>query len=427
MNAHPLTVDALTGTPNALARHYSRFRVAERLLLTGHSHQAWPDRALEGQQRAWLDAAEMVDEKWERAFERADRVRRGYARLLDNDETARARIAGSISLGQNTHELLVRLLSALPLRQRPRLVTTDGEFHSIRRQLDRLAEEGIEVVKIAADPADGVTERLAAATDDRTAAVLVSSVFFRNAHIVPGLDRIAEACRRVGAALVVDAYHHLNVVPFSIRELGLDDAFIVGGGYKYCQLGEGNGFMRVPEGCELRPVITGWFAEFGTIVENALPGSTGRESTASPSARGRGATRVAYAEGPARFAGATYDPTPHYRATEVFDFFEELQLTPSLLREVSQHQIRLLARAFDDLDLDPAIIDRDRTVDLGDIAGFLALRTSRAGELHRLLRERGVLTDFRDDVLRLGPAPYLSDAQLEDAMGVLGECVRALT
>ena len=30
-------------TPNALAPHYARFRVAERLLLTGHSHQAWPD------------------------------------------------------------------------------------------------------------------------------------------------------------------------------------------------------------------------------------------------------------------------------------------------------------------------------------------------------------------------------------------------
>ena len=427
MNAHPLTVDALTGTPNALARHYSRFRVAERLLLTGHSHQAWPDRALEGQQRAWLDAAEMVDEKWERAFERADRVRRGYARLLDNDETA---VPGSParSLGQNTHELLVRLLSALPLRQRPRLVTTDGEFHSIRRQLDRLAEEGIEVVKIAADPADGVTERLAAATDDRTAAVLVSSVFFRNAHIVPGLDRIAEACRRVGAALVVDAYHHLNVVPFSIRELGLDDAFIVGGGYKYCQLGEGNGFMRVPEGCELRPVITGWFAEFGTIVENALPGSTGRESTASPSARGRGATRVAYAEGPARFAGATYDPTPHYRATEVFDFFEELQLTPSLLREVSQHQIRLLARAFDDLDLDPAIIDRDRTVDLGDIAGFLA-RCARAAPASSTASCASAASSPTSATTCCGwglrrTCPTRSS---KTRMGVLGECVRALT
>ncbi|PYR64621.1 MAG: hypothetical protein DMF88_22635, partial [Acidobacteria bacterium] len=50
-----------------LAAHYSRFRVTERVLLTGHSHQAWPDVGFEAQQRAWLDAAELVDDKWDRA------------------------------------------------------------------------------------------------------------------------------------------------------------------------------------------------------------------------------------------------------------------------------------------------------------------------------------------------------------------------
>ena len=42
--------------------------------------------------------------------------------------------------------------------------------------------------------------------------------------------------------LLVDAYHHLNVVPFDIDSSGLQEAFVTGGGYKYCQLGEGNCF-----------------------------------------------------------------------------------------------------------------------------------------------------------------------------------------
>ena len=50
---------------SALAEHYTHFRVSERLLLTGHSHQAWPDVAFEAQQRAWLDAAQHVDRKWD--------------------------------------------------------------------------------------------------------------------------------------------------------------------------------------------------------------------------------------------------------------------------------------------------------------------------------------------------------------------------
>jgi kynureninase len=229
------TVEDLSRDPNPLAAHYSRFRVSERILLTGHSHQAWPDASFEGPLHAWADAAELVDEKWPRAEVMANRVREGYARLLGER-------AENIALGPNTHELILRLLSALPLRERPRLVTTDGEFHSIRRQVDRLAEEGwLEVVKVSAEPSATISERLAQAVDRRTALVLVSSVLFRNAHIVPGLGAVMEACRAAGADLLVDAYHHLNVVPFSIDRDGLADAFVTGGGYKYCQLGKETG------------------------------------------------------------------------------------------------------------------------------------------------------------------------------------------
>jgi len=384
--------------PNALAPNYSRFKVGERMLLTGHSHQAWPDCGFEGQRQAWLDAAELVDEKWERAFARAERVRRGYARLLDDED-------GHIALAPNTHELVVRFLSALPLRERPRLVTSDGEFHTIRRQLDRLSEEGLEVVKVPALPAADLGARLGAAVDDRTAAVLVSCVLFENAHIVPGLGELSAACQKVGAELLVDAYHALNVVPFSLRAEGLSDAFVVGGGYKYCQLGEGNCFLRFPPDRALRPAITGWFSEFSLLAATREQG------------------QVPYPDGPDRFAGATYDPTSHYRASEVLDFYVEQGLTPQLLREVSQHQVGLLAKRFDALDANPSLITRDRSVGLDGIGGFLALRTPRARGFCDALRDRGVHTDYRGGVLRLGPAPYLSDRQLETAMDALRELV----
>jgi kynureninase len=390
---------SLYHSPNALASHYSRFRVSERLLLTGHSHQAWPDRGFEAQSQAWLDAARLVDDKWDHAFERAERVRDGFVRLLGG-------AGDGIALAPNTHELVVRLLSALPLRIRPRLVTTDGEFHTIRRQLDRLAEEGLEVVRVAELPTETVSERLARAVDDRTALVLVSFVFFDTARIARGLGQVAASCRRHGAALLVDVYHALNVVPVSLADEGLDDAFVVGGGYKYCQLGEGNCFLRLPPGTDLRPVVTGWYSEFTALSERQEGG------------------RTVYGQRGDRFAGATYDPTSHYRAAAVFEFFREQGLTPALLREVSQHQIGVLASAFDQLDLDPATISRDRSVPLGDIGGFLALRSSLATSLAGKLRARGVMTDARGDALRFGPAPYLSDDQLRDAIHALAEIVR---
>lgn len=391
----------LTAGANPLARHYSRFRVADRLLLTGHSHQAWPDRALAGQIRAFEDAAEQVDAKWGRAFEQADRIRQGFTRLMADP-------TGRYALASNTHDLVLRFLSALPLRRRPRLLTTDGEFHTLRRQLDRLSEEGIEVVKVPAEAATAAGE-LARQVDDRTAAVFVSSVFFGSGAIAEGLGDLLRACRRVGAELLVDAYHSLNVTEFPLRELGLEEAFVVGGGYKYCQLGEGNCFLRLPAHAdELRPVVTGWYAEFDALAASRREGE------------------VAYGRGASRFAGSTYDPVSHYRAAEVFDFFAEQGLTPAFLRQVSQHQIGLLAAAFDRLDLPVALIDRDRNNPLDKIAGFLALRSLVAGEVCDALRERGVATDHRGNVLRLGPAPYLSDAQLETAMGQLGEVIRNL-
>lgn len=390
----------------ALAEHYTHFRVSERLLLTGHSHQAWPDVSFEAQQQAWLDAARHVDRKWDVAEAKAARYREALTSLLDDP-------SGFMALGRSTHELFTRVLSALPLATRPRLVTTDGEFHSIRRQLDRLSEERIEVVKVAALPASTLAERLISEVDDRTAAVLVSRVLFHNAHIATGLGGVLDACERVGAELLVDAYHSTNVAPLSLREEGLDRAFVVGGGYKYLQVGEGNAWLRFPRDCRLRPVLTGWFSEFDTVVR-------GKAGGRKPDTE----ALVAYPEGPARFAGATYDPVSHYRAAAVVDFFAEQGLTQDRLRACSQHQVGLLATEFDALDLDPAVVDRDRSVPLESLGGFIALTTPGAARIKSALAERGVEVDHRGNVVRLGPAPYLTDEQLREAVAILGDVVR---
>jgi kynureninase len=386
---------------NPLAAHYSRFRVTERILLTGHSHQAWPDVAFEAQQRAWLDAAELVDGKWDRAFEQAARVRAGFARLLGD-------LPENIALGQNTHELVTRWLSALPFTTRRRIVTTSGEFHTIRRQLDRLAEEGLEMIRVPARPVEELCARVTREVDDRTLAVMVSSVLFETADIVPDLHGIAEACEAHGVPLLVDAYHHLNVVPFDVRAMGLERAFVTGGGYKYCQLGEGNCFLRVPPGTRLRPVLTGWFAEFQALeTANRQPGE------------------VTYPAGAGAFAGATYDPTSHYRAAAVFDFHAAQGLTPDRLRAISVHQVRVLSNAIGALDLDPS---RARVVEMPAErrAGFLAVRSPHASDLVRALRQAAVSADSRGEILRLGPAPYVSDEQLLDAVAKLSRVVTVL-
>jgi kynureninase len=382
----------VTGTlAERLAPHYVRFGVAERLLLTGHSHQAWPDAALDGVLEAFDDAAELADEKWPRAFAAADAVRAGFRMWLDDAPDA------ALALGASTHELVVRMLSSLDLRARPRIVTTGGEFHTLRRQLARLGEvPGVEVVVVEPD-------RIAETVDERTAAVFVSAVMFGTGAVIGDLGSDARACDSAGAELVVDAYHALGPTRFSVRDQGLQEAWVVGGGYKYLQLGEGCCFLRIPpHAARYRPVVTGWYAEFGALAADRP------DEVAYPS------DDVA-----ARFAGSTYDPTSHYRAVRVMEFFRQQGLTRDMLPGEYARQVHHLAAGVEALGLGD---DVRREASQG---GFLALRTPHAAEYQRaLLRDHGVLADSRGDVLRLGPAPYLSDAQLDAAVAALGAVAR---
>jgi kynureninase len=337
---------------------------------------------------AYTDAATYVDAKWERAFAKAEEVRNGYRRLLDDPEA-------HVTLGQNTHELVVRFISALPLKTRRQIITTDEEFHSVSRQLQRLAEEGIEILSIPAHPVQTLAERIAHRVSRQTAAVILSSVLFKTGYIVPHLRCVAESCKRQGAELLVDVYHALNVVPFSVKEHGLEDAFIVGGGYKYCQLGEGVCFLRIPHDCQLRPVVTGWFSVFDRIESHHV--------TAGP---------IQYGENEKRFAGSTYDPISHYRAAEVLQFFQDWGLSVPVLRQKSQSQLQMILENLSDRDPSDPRLSWDYRVPLTERGGFLAFQSSMAKGLAGALTKANILVDVRGTSLRLGPAPYVSEEQL---------------
>ncbi len=378
--------------PADLRQHYAAFLRDDRVLLTGHSHQAWPDAAQEALMRCFNDAAVHVDDKWGKAFEQSELVRSAVA----------ARIGGhrdEIALGQNTHELVVRFLSALDLRARPHLVTTAGEFHTIYRQLTRLKQCGLEVTFVDVGDVSTLASRLAEAVTDRTAAVLASTVLFETSAIVPGLSEMVAVAQRHGAHVLLDAYHAFGCMPVSMADYGLDPVFMVGGGYKYAQWGEGCCFLRVPPDCELEPVFTGWFSDFAGLA-SARSGALGYGRRAAD-----------------RFAGSTYDPISHYRAARVARFFDDESLTLPRLRALYTKQTdRLLSRLGDRDVLTPA--------EPNARGAFVAVRVPGANAIVGALRERGVFTDSRGDVLRFGPAPYVTDDEIDRAIDAFDDITR---
>lgn len=136
--------------------HFSRFLAAhpQRLHFCAHSHHPWPDVSFDAHQQAWLDAADLVDAKWDKVFgEIVPAAQHHLARLLNLPDPA------TICFGANTHEFVLRLMSSI--EPRPfRILTTDSEFISFERQARRLEEAGrAEVVRVPVEPFASFTAR----------------------------------------------------------------------------------------------------------------------------------------------------------------------------------------------------------------------------------------------------------------------------
>ncbi|MGK3994583.1 aminotransferase class V-fold PLP-dependent enzyme [Sorangium sp. So ce1024] len=381
---------------DAFRAAYARFLApaggaAPRILLTGHSHQAWPDAARDALVACFDDAARLVDDKWDAAV---------LPKLAAVGEAILERMGfdrgDAIAFGQNTHELVYRLITALP-RGPLRIVTTQGEFHSLRRQLARLAEEGVEVEWVSVEPRAALADRLLAALRPGTSMLAISAVLFESATVVPRLDEIVARAAEIGAVPLVDAYHAFNVVPIAWGRAA-PHVYAVAGGYKYAAMGEGICWMRVPPACALRPVFTGWFADFG-----ALAGGGGG---------------VAYAPGGARFAGSTFDPSALYRAAAALEHWDRFGLTVPRLRAISLRQTGRILGLLDAAGRGADVISPREPERRG---GFVAVRCARAGDVVERLRARRVLVDARGEALRIGPAPYLTDAEIDEGVAAVLE------
>lgn len=386
--------------PNPISFFYKDFEVNNKILLTGHSHQAWPDVAKEGILECYYDAAKYIDDKWSLAFEKADKLRKHIAYLINCDKYE------YIALASNTHELLIKFLSSLDLKNKNKIITTDGEFHTIRRQLDILNKHFLNVVKINRLDTESLAERISNEIDNNTACVIISKVMFSDAAIINNLGIIADKCQKFGCYLLVDVYHAINIFPFDIEKEHLENAFILGGGYKYLQFGEGNCFLRIPESYTNNPIISGWFSEFDTLT------NINKDN-------------IAYGTKHWRFAGATYDPISHYRASSVIDFFNKHNLNVNLLREINLQQIKILNDEFKEKICNSKLIKfNDRKIE--NFGGFTVFETDYANLIQNKLRELNVFVDYRGNNLRLGPAPYLSVTQLQEAIDKLNYVINKL-
>jgi kynureninase len=219
------------------------------IYLANHSLGRPPDRVSEDVQRA-LDAwYSDMGEAWDEWLAARERFRALTARLVG---VADARsIVPKTSAGQGLRAVLNSFEPGI------RVLSTDAEFDSLDFILRVYREKGrIDLATVPAR-AEALIDEL---KGKRTALVVVSTVLFRSAEIVPGIESVVRAAHAAGASVLLDVYHHAGVLTLDLAALDAD--FAVGGSYKYTRGGPGACWLYVhPRHHAERTLDTGWFAK----------------------------------------------------------------------------------------------------------------------------------------------------------------------
>ena len=372
----------------------------ERLHFAAHSHHLWPDASFEGQVEAWNDAARLADRKWDKV-------------MGEIWPAAQAEVAAELGTGRpddivfapNTHDLLTSLVTAAPRRSgQLRILTSDGEFHSARRQFARWEEEGwIAVTRVPTEPFDHFSDRFVSeARSGGHDFIFVSQVMFASGLVFDRVEDVAALARPDGPWVVIDGYHAFMGIDRPFSEAAAGTAFYLGGGYKYAMSGEGCAFLHAPPAFGPRPPLTGWFAEFEDLT--LPPGSVGYSRDAS------------------RFLGATFDPSALYRFTAVRRMLAENGITTA---QISAHIERLQRQLLDSIAV-TGLSEAEllNPLEGGGHARFLAFRSASAQRWYAALKKKNVITDVRGDVLRIGFGIYQDEDDVERLVSHLGELQR---
>ena len=360
----------------------------ERLHMAAHSHHLWPDASFDGQVECWNDAARLADRKWERIMDEVWPEAQGHVASELGTGMPEA-----IVFAPNTHELLVRLFAAASEKWPIRVLTSDGEFHSARRQFERWEESGAAMVeRLATEPFESFSDRfMERARSGDHHFIFVSQVLFSSGRMFDRVADLAALSRPGGPWVVIDGYHAFMAIEAPFDSKSAASAFYLGGGYKYAMAGEGCAFLHAPPGFAERPRITGWYAEFEDLT---LPPG-----------------RVGYRKDAMRFIGATFDPSALYRFNAIRQMLADNGLTTA---GITEHVASLQKLLLDKLDSTAfATAELLNPLDGGPHARFLAFRSPKAQAWSSELAAKKCVTDLRGEVLRIGLGIYHDKSDID--------------
>src|SRR5215475_4235625 len=203
------------------------------------------DRGLRRKAQPWTIAAADF-------FTSSETVRKLFADLInaDADDVAFAP-AVSYGMAQAAHNI--------PIRKTQRIVTLSEQFPSnVYPWMDLAERTGAAFVSVPRPGDDDWTSALLSLIDASTGIVAVPHCHWTDGGLID-LEATAAACRRVGAALCIDATQSVGALPLDVKRI--DPDFVAVASYKWLLGPYSLGFLYVaPRRQGGRPIEHNWMA-----------------------------------------------------------------------------------------------------------------------------------------------------------------------
>lgn len=294
---------------------------------------------------------------------------------------------GSVSMQESTTVAFGVLLSGLDFPEnRDKVVLDDMIFPTEYYVINGMLPAHVRVHMVKSRDGIGVPQdELIDAIDEKTALVVVNQVLFRSGFIM-NMPAIIEKAHRVGAKVLVSAYHSIGIVPTDITMLNAD--FLIGGVLKWLCGGPGGVFLYVRPDLisTITPKITGWFAHKRPF--NFEVDEIDRRDDAY------------------RFLTGTYGVPAMYALRPGIDIITEVGV--EAIRAKSKHQTALLV----DL-IQKAGYTLRSPVNPDERGGMIVVNPPHAYEVSRELIARNLLIDYRENAgIRIAPHFYNTDEEI---------------
>jgi cysteine desulfurase / selenocysteine lyase len=327
-------------------------------------------------------------------FEVPNRIRASIAKLIGGK-------AEEVALTSGASAGVAAVAYALTWKPGDEIVTAKGEFPLQYTTWKPMEErDGLKLTIVAPRERFISADDLIAAITPRTRLVSVSMVRFDDGSLLDA-PRVAEACHKQGALLLLDVSQCCGALPMDVNQLGAD--FLVCAGYKWLLSPYGTGFFWVKsEHLNIvRPSPFYWMAVAGSENFGAL-----NLSDPKPSASAKRWDSPEWASY-FNFNLAAMDAS--------VDFV--VRIGPEL---VAAHNRRLIEFMFERLPKDRCVpaspLD---SAQRGPYGCFAARSKEKTADLYQHLWKENVIVSLREGNIRVSPHLYNTERDIDRLISVI--------